>query len=34
MEKTARRNIAGLKAANLIEFIGAPKKGIYRLKEK
>ncbi|MBM4457752.1 MAG: DeoR family transcriptional regulator [Chloroflexi bacterium] len=30
-EKTAKRDIAGLKARGLIEFVGAPKTGFYRL---
>jgi len=33
-EKTVRRDIAALKAYNLIEFVGPPKTGFYRLKEK
>lgn len=33
-EKTARRDIADLKAGNFIEFLGAPKKGFYRIKGK
>jgi predicted HTH transcriptional regulator len=28
---TARRDIAGLKASGLIEFVGAPKTGSYRI---
>ncbi len=31
-EKTARRDIADLKARGLIEFVGAPKTGYYRLR--
>ena len=31
-EKTARRDIADLKKQGLIEFVGAPKTGFYRLK--
>ena len=33
-EKTARRDIADLKAGNVIEFLGSPKKGFYRIKGK
>jgi len=30
-EKTAKRDIAYLKRRGLIEFVGSPKKGFYRL---
>jgi ATP-dependent DNA helicase RecG len=33
-EKTAKRDIAGLKARGLIEFTGAPKTGFYRLAKR
>jgi len=33
-EKTAKRNIADLKKRGVIEFVGAPKKGFYRIKEQ
>lgn len=33
-EKTAKRDIAALKAYNLIEFVGPPKTGFYRIKEQ
>lgn len=32
--KTAKRDISGLKAQDLVEFVGAPKKGFYRIKER
>ncbi|MGB2929916.1 MAG: DeoR family transcriptional regulator, partial [Desulfobacterales bacterium] len=31
-EKTAKRDIAYLKGRELIEFIGSPKKGSYRIR--
>jgi predicted HTH transcriptional regulator len=31
-EKTAKRDLADLKARQLIEFVGAPKNGFYRIK--
>jgi len=33
-EKTAKRDIAALKKGEVIEFIGAPKNGFYRIKSK
>ena len=33
-ERTAKRDIADLKKKGIIEFIGAPKKGFYRLRNK
>jgi len=33
-EKTAKRDIAGLKRKGLIEFVGAPKNGFYRIMEE
>lgn len=33
-EKTAKRDIADLKKKGMIEFVGAPKKGFYRIKEQ
>ena len=33
-EKTAKRDIAGLKARGLVEFTGAPKTGYYRLAKR
>ena len=32
-EKTAKRDIADLKKKGVIEFVGAPKKGFYRIIE-
>ena len=32
-EKTAKRDIAGLKKKGVIEFVGAPKKGFYHIIE-
>ena len=31
-EKSAKRDIADLKARGVIEFVGVPKKGFYRVK--
>jgi len=31
-EKSAKRDIADLKARGVVEFVGAPKKGFYRVK--
>jgi predicted HTH transcriptional regulator len=33
-ERTAKRDIADLRAKNLVEFIGAPKMGRYRLRQE
>jgi predicted DNA-binding transcriptional regulator YafY len=33
-EKTAKRDIADLKKQGIIEFVGSPKTGSYRLKEE
>jgi predicted HTH transcriptional regulator len=30
-EKTAKRDIADLKRKSLVEFVGAPKNGFYRI---
>ncbi len=33
-EKTAKRDIADLKRKGLVEFVGAPKNGFYRITEE
>ena len=33
-QSTAKRDIAGLQAKGLVEFVGAPKTGSYRLREQ